>query len=84
MQAHLKVTLKKVCHIIAALHQLIINVDVEVLPELSSSCAEGNFLLDCATALGLEAMCCSIEVCGNALQHWGLRQRATIVEIFML
>lgn len=60
MKAHLEAVLQKACHIVLVLRHLLLNVDVEVLPEqvlpeLSSSCVKANSLLDCATVLSLKA-----------------------------
>lgn len=45
---------QKACHIVAALRYLVLSIDVEFLPELSSFYVEENSLLDCAVAFGLK------------------------------
>lgn len=47
LQAHLEIALQKV----AALRQLLLYVDMKVLPEVPNLCEKVNSLIDCAAAL---------------------------------
>lgn len=66
---------KSLNHIIAVLCELLLDVNIEGLPELTSFCVKGNSLLDCATTTRLAT---------QELQQWESKLRNMEFRLFTI